>query len=284
MKDAGDSQRYRSGARFFIYAPPIIGRRTKEGVLISKRKRPNPPYNGAEPWKGSVYYFWWEYLRRHAGYRKTCTNNGKGKYAKLYADFGDVHATDFWTWWRAHDHLFAEPAARQVTEWGADRQLAEDELIIAVPLEVRTAHLVRMFRKILKENADWVHRARGVSRAMYPVAAKPSLTALHTTLTIWDIRQDQPKLKLHELFDLAVEQTSITVDERVIITGDDDDEPYVIHLRKAEREAAKTGVTDVFLREARMIVRRRKAQTIKRHLRTAEAYIENVGLGKFPHK
>jgi hypothetical protein len=74
------------------------------------------------------------------------------------------------------------------------------------------------------------------------------------------------------------------VDERVVIKGDDNDKPYVIHLNKAEREAARTGVVDVFLREVRKVVRRRKAQTMERHLNTAEAYIANVALGQFPKK
>ena len=36
-------------------------------------------------WDNSVYYLWWEFLRRHDGYKETCENGGKGKYAKLYA-------------------------------------------------------------------------------------------------------------------------------------------------------------------------------------------------------
>ena len=53
---------------------------------------------------------------------------------------------------------------------------------------------------------------------------------------------------------------------------------------KAEREAKKLGYDDVLLREARRVVRRRKAQTINRHLKTANAYIKNVALGQFPQK
>lgn len=60
-----------------------------------------------------MFYYWWEYLQRHDGYRETCEAGGIGQYAKLYADFGDVHSGDFWSWWAKHDHLFAEPRARQ---------------------------------------------------------------------------------------------------------------------------------------------------------------------------
>jgi hypothetical protein len=51
------------------------------------------------PWEDSVYYIWWEFLRRHDGYKKTCDNGGEGEYAKLYADFGNVHEGTFTEWW-----------------------------------------------------------------------------------------------------------------------------------------------------------------------------------------
>ena len=81
-----------SGKLFYVYAPPIKGRRNKKGELLSKRVQPNAPFRAAEPWQCSVYYFWWEYLRRNIGYKRCCEQGGKGKYALLYSDFGNVHA------------------------------------------------------------------------------------------------------------------------------------------------------------------------------------------------
>src|SRR5208282_6206767 len=63
-------------------------------------------------WNNSVYYLWWEFLRRHDGYKRTCENGGKGEYEKLYADFGNVHEGNFREWWTKDDRgarLFAEP-------------------------------------------------------------------------------------------------------------------------------------------------------------------------------
>ena len=63
-------------------------------------------------WDNSVYYLWWEFLRRHDGYKKTCENGGNGKYAELYADFGNVHEGTFKEWWTKDGRgarLFAEP-------------------------------------------------------------------------------------------------------------------------------------------------------------------------------
>ena len=64
------------------------------------------------PWDNSIYYLWWEFLRRHDGYKKTCENGGDGKYAELYADFGNVHEATFKEWWTKDGRgarLFAEP-------------------------------------------------------------------------------------------------------------------------------------------------------------------------------
>lgn len=274
----------RGSAEFFIYAPPLKGRRRKNGKLMSKRKLPNPPFRGAEPWQCSVYYYWWEYLRRHEGYRVTCMNGGVGEHADLYRDFGDVHANDFWGWWREHTLLFSEPPTRGIQECVLNTPFGEHELNLSIPLEVRSAILVRMFRRILKENADRIKVARSTSRAKYPIATKPNLSALHTSLTIWDIKRENPSLKLYEIFDIAATKTNIAVDERVTISGDDGDDPFIINLARAEREAQKSGIEDVFLREVRKVVRRRKAQTVNRHINTAHAYIENAVKGKFPLK
>ena len=39
----------------------------------------------------SIYYLWFEYLKRSEKYKTACANNGKGM-KRLYADFGDVFA------------------------------------------------------------------------------------------------------------------------------------------------------------------------------------------------
>jgi hypothetical protein len=166
---AEDANRYKVGRRFFIYAPPL------KGVRPSKRKPPNSPYKDAPAWKCSVYYYWWEYLRRHEGYRQCCEQGGKGEYAKLYSDFGNVHShDDFWQWWskEAHSELFCEPTARQIRvldeNRGFEPTLSNDTLTLELPLEVRSAYLIARIRTVLKQ-----YEARAK-------AAKASLSASGT--------------------------------------------------------------------------------------------------------
>ena len=140
-------QKPASRRRFFIYAPPLKGARP------SRRQPPQKPFKEAKAWQTSVYYYWWEYLRRHEGYRRTCENGGKGKYAALYRDFGDVHAGEFWDWWKGHMDLFCEPTppyARIVVL----RDVVDtppNTVLIQVSLEQRLALTIRQIKRQLKD-------------------------------------------------------------------------------------------------------------------------------------
>jgi len=170
--------------------------------------------------------------------------------------------------------LFAEPPARQLRELdGFETHTPQpNTLHIQVPLEVRMPYLVDAFRKLLKANAEAVKRAKSVSRAAYPVCAKPNLGSLYQTLVFWDTYVEQPKLKLHELFDVCAERLAaagngVSVDETV-------DGEAVAELKRLDLPYA----------DVERVIKRRKTNTAKRHIVIAEQYIENAALGEFPKK
>jgi len=137
---------------------------------------------------------------------------------------------------------------------------------------VRMPYLVDAFRKLLKANAEAVKRAKSVSRAAYPVCAKPNLGSLYQTLVFWDTYVEQPKLKLHELFDVCAERLAaagngVSVDETV-------DGEAVAELKRLDLPYA----------DVERVIKRRKTNTAKRHIVIAEQYIENAALGEFPKK
>ena len=84
------------------------------------------------PTTQSVYYMWFEYLRRSERYREVCEKQGTTKNKKLntlFADFGDIHAiagskTGFVSaaafydqWWVCKgQYLFGVPGQRQVDQ------------------------------------------------------------------------------------------------------------------------------------------------------------------------
>lgn len=167
-------------------------------------------------WQDSVYYIWWEFLRRHEGYRKTCEAGGRGKFSDLYSDFGDVSSADFKKWWSEGDRgarLFAEPAIPMTVTTLTAQEAAslppESEaaglLLIAVPLRLSKSEIKKRVNKILKAKHK---RKRGQrlfqdSQALYPVRSSVNIHAMKSILATYDLRQNNPKMPLwrigHEL-------------------------------------------------------------------------------------
>ena len=303
MEEILENHRYKDGRRFFIYAPPL------KGMRQSKRKNlPNPPFAGAPAFKASVYYYWWEFLRRSAAYKKCCECGGRGKLSKMFSDFGDVFQTNdseldtFWNWWTSkHPNtgenrgqtLFAEPPARHLAEIGLPTELSDsDTLVIQVPLELRSAYLVEQFRKVLQEHDKRHRTAQAKSRALYPVHTKPVLSALHTALVVYDACEandnTKSKKKLWQLFDELTERLDyFYVSESVVYKGLDDDKDETLDLPKMEKALANGTISfedESLIKEVRKIVRSRKANAVKRQQRIAKQYIANAERGEFPKK
>ena len=166
--------------------------------------RPKPE----SAWKSSVYYWWWEYLRRHAGYKKCCEQNGAGRLAALYADFGNVHALDFKSWWSDGNRggrLFAEPEEKvllseltheqlvQFGEWNTDAVM-----VVVVPLTQNKRHLTKRFSVLLKKRHGGARGKRLLSQsaATYPLKSQFKIASLRAALVAYDIRHADPKRPL----------------------------------------------------------------------------------------
>jgi hypothetical protein len=218
-------------------------------------------------WKHSAYYLWWEFLRRHEGYRQTCLAGGKGAYSQLYADFGDVHGTDFKTWWSKDAlgvRLFAEPRAPVGVVALSDDDMAEfveqgrdsNTLVVAIPLDYQRRAIIKAFNKLLTQHFS---RKRGekrvaYSKARYPLARVPDVGALGVTLKCYDLRLKHPE---KPLWWIAQE---VGVSEV---------------MTKAELEG-----------RAGSVVSKKASMTagVSRKLKQARSIIEGVGRGVFPAK
>lgn len=270
--------------RFFIHAPAFYGNKVSQtGEFVSRRLRnmQDPFGDGKKPWRRNIYYFWWEFLKRHEGYRKCCESFGAGEYSKLYADWGDIHAYDnFWKWWSEEvettetrgEYLFAEPYEyRQVEEvWSLDDQ-NEDDLIVRIPLEVRTGELTRSLRRLLQSYKDRSKAARKKSRARYPVNASVPLYTLNKCLVTYDLyHQNRGSINAndmnkYELCDMAGLNYDNKFDGMTVM--------------KWEQEF---GANSREAKDARKAITTRRNTTVNRYLNAANDYLENVGLGKFP--
>ena len=161
-------------------------------------------------------------MRENEGYMACCAAGGGGEFAKLYDDFGDVRDDDFMGWWkRGARELFCEPPAegvKEITELPADWQ-DDSRLLLSVPITGdfdRTVEEIRAaLRKARATRREQSIKAKtkddGFSRARYPVHAKPVLTSLHQTLTVWGAKKELGKgsvlakvaLKAAEMLDQA---------------------------------------------------------------------------------
>ena len=277
-----DEKRYKLGKRFFVHAYPIFGKKLKDGTLASKRhRRLNVAFSGAEAWQNSVYYWWWEYLRRSDEYKHCCKQKGRGKLAVLYSDFGDVftyETADFWTWWTEKvngyetrgEYLFAEQVARKMeVSDEADFGDLEDALIVKVPLEVRTTYLVRNFRRMLNDYEQRVKQARKKSRARYKVWAKVSNNTLYKTLKVYDYVQ-QHKSAMH--VDVAEACNLLINTEYTYRQDSGNSDGFTVTA-----DLLRDGKNDKALQQRfKRVYSRRCSQSVRRHLDAAEDYIRNA--------
>lgn len=214
-------------------------------------------------WKVSVYYWWFEYLRRNEDYRQTCEHSGKGKCSKIYADFGDVFSVGFKEWWttdaRGAD-LFAEPptpAIRIVTpdtieKYGFPK---EDKLVLEVPLGLPITFLIKNFREVVSKHHEGKrgHRHNLSSQARYTVSGKVDVAFLETALMVWDARTADPKKPLWQIAqDLGIGGSN--------------------RLQKGDEPAVVTDKKNVL------------AATASRYYRKAAEMIKRTGEGRFPNR
>jgi hypothetical protein len=237
---------------FFVYAPPL------KGVRKSRRKAPQPADPNSERWKWSVFYYWWEYLRRHEGYRQTCEAKGVGQFADLYADFGDIHSSDFWSWWVTHDHLFAEPRARQaelIDHADLGQQTNDDVLFIRIPRENGMKLTLKQISKMVKPKLVQRNRKKLATQALYKVATKPHLASLDMHLRVWDAWRENSDATLEDVADIAKVSINHNVKGDTIATLE------ALNLSDAH---------------VRKVLKRRKELVVQRHLRIADQYISNA--------
>lgn len=218
----------------------------------------NPKQKSA--WESSVYYWWFEYLKRNEDYLKCCENGGKGKLANLYKDFGDIRAVTFKKWWLENQRgaeLFAEPSpedtVRTLNE--GERALSKNEaLTISFPINLPKNLLEKRFKQIL----DTEHKGkRGIqlakkSRAKYRFNGQPNIEGLRVALQVYDFKKANPDMRL---FDIGNEIPKFQLQHKFV-----DGETY------SEREDKKNILS----------------ATVGRYLKRVADRIKKVGDGKFP--
>lgn len=213
-----------------------------------------------EPFKNSVYYLWWEFLRRSDAYKKCCTSGGKGALKNIYQDFGDVFATDFKTWWQTNErgaNLFAEQLPPKMTLIDAmpEASVAGQVLLIQVPLALPKRFLASEFQRLLTayHSGKRGRRNNVSSTASYPVSGHVDTDALQKCLRVFDMKIVNPKMPLWQLAQeaQAIQRSAFIVD----------------------------GDTQGIITNKKLIL----ANTASRLVKKAKLIVKNVEQGRFPY-
>jgi hypothetical protein len=230
--------------RHFPYQYPTFG----------TDKTPKPK----SAWECSVYYWWWEYLRRSEDYLKCCENGGKGKCSKVYKDFGDIRTKTFKRWWLDENRgvsLFAQESLDdtvRILSEGEKASNPDEFLTISFPINLPKKLLEKRFKAIIDESHKG-SRGRQLAKkakAKYLFTGQPNIEGLRTALRVYDFAKENPHLKLWEI-------------------GNE--------LPKFQL-SNKTGPKDPDFDDKK----NRLGATVKRYLTRVEKRIQSVALGQFP--
>lgn len=215
----------------------------------------------AVPYKNSVYYLWWEFLRKNSDYEKCCTSRGKGNLKSLYADFGDVHAGDFKTWWQMNDrgaYLFAEQSVPQFTLMSNFENVIRDDLVLylQIPLALPKRYLEQQFKLLLKEHHDGRRGRRNneKSTARYPIVGHVDTVALQKCLRVYEMRNTHLDLALWEI----AQEGKVTSSKQFIKNDGTETKAEIVNKKYV------------------------LANTASRLLKRAESIIKNTTEGRFP--
>lgn len=238
----------------FLAPHPLFGRGTKPRPLKDQQQSP--------------YYWWWAYLRRSEAYIKCCEQGGKGKLAKLYADFGDVREDNFKKWWTTNDQgakLFGEQRQQvkfgpmsETSEWHPD-WTPDVALVIAIPLSMNKRAIQSGIAKLLDERIKSRRGRKALKDA--ESTARYSLARNYTTRNLG---------KALEIYDLYIKSTNNPSSKL---------KQWEIGIATNLGNAKKANSDDKYVKKGE---RDRLNATVNRYIKEAKRHIAGVEKGIFP--
>lgn len=171
----------------FIYRHPLFtNAKTSSGIA----------------YENSVYYLWFEYLRRNEKYSRFCEEKkGSKQVQALYADFGDIHQVEFKQWWRDRGRwLFCEETdLERVLEIHDAAELSQlqskNVLTLAIPMNKNVGWLKSQIDSKIKQRRKSLGATDGMgaSTARYPLYTTPDVQSLKMALRVWDLYREDTR-------------------------------------------------------------------------------------------
>ena len=183
----------------YFSKPQPLSPKSKTWVEGNTRYRKNKNAVGGKtsvkgvPTTDSIYYLWFEYLKRSEKYKTACANNGKGM-TKLYKDFGNVFEYEgvegFWSWWNERgQYLFGIESKQEIVEFdNADEVVGyEDYKLIAIPKNITATTIKKRLNKLVD---DMELKPTAEQTAQYTITqTKVDVESLKTCLMAYDLKQ-----------------------------------------------------------------------------------------------
>ncbi|MDC1090533.1 hypothetical protein OAQ01_03820 [Emcibacteraceae bacterium] len=147
------------------------------------------------PTTDSIYYLWFEYLKRSEKYKTACANNGKGM-AKLHKDFGNIFEYEgvegFWSWWNERgQYLFGIEATQEIVEFDSADEVVgyEDYKLIAIPKNITATTIKKRLNKLVDDMKSEL-KPTAEQTAKYSIAqTKVDVESLKSCLMAYDLKQ-----------------------------------------------------------------------------------------------
>ena len=185
----------------YFSKPQPLSPKSQTWVEGNTRYRKNKTAKGGKtsvkgvPITDSIYYLWFEYLKRSEKYKTACANNGKGM-SKLYKDFGNVFDYEgvegFWSWWNEKgQYLFGIEATQEIVEFdSADGVVGyEDYKLIAIPKNITATTIKKRLNKLVDDMKGEL-KPTAEQTAKYSIAqTKVDVESLKSCLMAYDLKQ-----------------------------------------------------------------------------------------------
>ena len=145
--------------------------------LIIKFPHKHPLFKKKETNKGvyfenSIYFFWFEFLKRNKKFIEICKSKGKIS-KKIYEDFGDIRNKNFKEWWNekygntirgiylfAYQNPFSD--VEEIDYFNKINSLNfRDYTLLAIPKNIEKNYALKRVRALInKENKRFANKAR----------------------------------------------------------------------------------------------------------------------------
>ncbi|MDC0440707.1 hypothetical protein OAM41_02955 [Gammaproteobacteria bacterium] len=149
----------------------------------------------------SIYYLWFEYLKRNAEYKKVCEGKSK-KMKKIYKDFGNVFeykgVEGFWEWWKERGQfLFSVKPLSNIDSFfnisdvaDYENEIVKGEILLLPIPTLGSKELIKKSANKLIDSVDFYKDKQ--HKAKYEVAtAKVDVKGLKKALLAYDLYKQQ---------------------------------------------------------------------------------------------